>query len=103
MIVVGDVVRAAVIWSRRARSLGGQLLIAMQSGETHASEVRYPAGHEKNPMSDRDIERKFNELAAERLERAQCEQLLGTLWQLDRVTDVRTLTALVSGKGEHVG
>lgn len=84
-------------------SAPGRVTIAMQSGETHASEVRYPAGHEKNSMSDRDIERKFNELAAERLERAQREQLLETLWQLDRVTDVRTLTALVSGKGEHVG
>ena len=75
----------------------------MQSGETHVAEVRYPAGHEKNPMSDRDIERKFNELAAERLGRVQREQLIETLWQLERVGDVRALTALVSVKDNHAG
>ena len=78
------------------------MTIAMRSGDTHAGEVRYPAGHEKNPMSDRDIERKFNELAAERLECAQREQLLETLWGLEGVADVNALTALLSGKGERV-
>jgi len=74
----------------------------MRSGETHVAEMRYPAGHEKNPMSDQDLERKFFELAADRLEPTQRDKLIGTLWQLERVADVRTLTALVSGKDDRV-
>jgi 2-methylcitrate dehydratase len=83
-------------------SAPGRVTIAMRSGETHVAEMRYPAGHEKNPMSDQDLERKFFELAADRLEPTQRDKLIGTLWQLERVADVRTLTALVSGKDDRV-
>lgn len=83
-------------------SAPGRVTIAMRCGEKRIAEVRYPTGHEKNPMSDQDIERKFNELAADRLQRTQRERLIETLWRLERVADVRALTALVSGKDDHV-
>ncbi|MGQ0752371.1 MAG: MmgE/PrpD family protein, partial [Betaproteobacteria bacterium] len=83
-------------------SAPGRVTIAMRSGATHAAEVRYPTGHEKNPMSDRDLERKFIELAADRFERTQRERLIETLWRLEQVADVNALTALVSGKDDHV-
>ena len=83
-------------------SAPGRVTIAMRSGETHVAEMRYPAGHEKNPMNDQDLERKFEELAADRLERTQRGRLIETLWHLERVADVRSLTALVSGQDDRV-
>ena len=77
----------------------GRVRIVMRSGETHTAEVRYPKGHEKNPMTDGEIERKFIELSGERLSGAQREKLIETLWQLESVEDVRTMTALLSPKG----
>ena len=74
----------------------GRVRITMRSGESHMAEVRYPKGHEKNPMSDGEIERKFIELCGNRLSAQQREKLIGTLWQLERVDDVRTLTAMLS-------
>jgi 2-methylcitrate dehydratase len=74
----------------------GRVTIAMRSGESHVAEVRYPRGHEKNPMSDGEIERKFSELCGNRLSAQQREKLIETLWQLERVEDVRTLTAMLS-------
>jgi 2-methylcitrate dehydratase len=74
----------------------GRVTIAMRSGKSHVAEVRYPKGHEKNPMSDGEIERKFSELCGNRLSAQQREKLIETLWQLERVEDVRTLTAMLS-------
>ena len=76
----------------------GRVTILTRSGETHAAEVRYPKGHEKNPMPDIEIEEKFIDLCAGRLSAEQREKVIETLWQLERVDDVRTLTALLSPK-----
>ena len=77
----------------------GRVTIAVRSGEVHVAEVRYPKGHEKSPMTDGEIERKFIELCAGRLSAQQRDKLIGALWQLESVEDVRTLTALMSPKG----
>jgi 2-methylcitrate dehydratase len=77
----------------------GRVRITMRSGETHVAEVRYPRGHEKNPMTDGEIEAKLMELSVGRLGAARCEKLIRTLWQLERVEDVRTITALLTPQG----
>ena len=74
----------------------GRVRITTRSGETHVAEVRYPKGHEKNPMTGAEIERKFTELSGERLGAAQREKLIETIWKLEAVDDIRTVTALLS-------
>ncbi len=73
----------------------GRVTIRMQSGETHVAEIRYPKGHEKNPMTDAEIERKFRDLAAGRLDVIRCDEALDALWQLERADDVSRVTALL--------
>ena len=74
----------------------GRVTIAMRSGASQVAEVRYPKGHEKNPMTDGEIERKFIELSAGRLGAEQREKLIETLWRLEAVEDVHTVTVLLS-------
>ena len=74
----------------------GRVTIRMRSGETHVAEIRYPKGHVKNPLSDAEIERKFRELCAGRLEAGRCEQALEALWQIERAADVGAATALLA-------
>jgi 2-methylcitrate dehydratase len=76
----------------------GRVTIVMRSGERHVAEIRYPKGHHKNPMTDDDIESKFNNLCAERLDAAQRDRALEMLWQLDRLDDVRDLIALLAAR-----
>ena len=78
----------------------GRVAITMRSGEMHEATVRYPRGHEKNPMTDAEIEHKFDELCAGRLDAGQRARLLATLWKLDLVEDVRAVTALTLSKGQ---
>lgn len=96
-----EVVEDPALSAQYPEGAPGRVTITMRSGETHEATVRYPRGHEKNPMTDAEIERKFAELCAERLEAGQRSKLLATLWKLDLVEDVRTVTALILSKGQE--
>jgi 2-methylcitrate dehydratase len=58
--------------------------------------VRYPKGHEKNSMSDGEIEQKFTELCSAKLNAEQREKVISLLWQLERVPDIRAVTAALA-------
>jgi 2-methylcitrate dehydratase len=73
----------------------GRLTLHMKNGEIHASEIRYPKGHEKSPMSDAEIERKFRDAGAGRLDARRCDQALEALWGLERIEDASRITALL--------
>ena len=77
----------------------GRITILTRSGEPRVAEIRYPKGHEKNPMTDGEIERKFIELSARRFSAEQREKFIEAIWQFESVQDVRTVTALLSPKG----
>ncbi|HWI13167.1 MAG TPA: MmgE/PrpD family protein [Burkholderiales bacterium] len=74
----------------------GRVTIRMSSGGVHVGEIRYPKGHEKNPMSDAEIEEKFRDLCAVRLDAKQCDEALAALWQTERIDDVGKITALLA-------
>ncbi|HEX6004746.1 MAG TPA: MmgE/PrpD family protein [Burkholderiales bacterium] len=77
----------------------GRVAITLRSGETQVAEVRYPTGHEKNPMSDQAIERKWIELSRGRVDAGQSAKLVETLWRLESLDDARALTALLAANG----
>jgi 2-methylcitrate dehydratase len=74
----------------------GRVTILTRSGESHVTEIRYPKGHEKNPMTDREIEDKFEKLSAKRLNAEQRQTFIDTIWAVDAVRDVRAMTALLA-------
>jgi 2-methylcitrate dehydratase len=74
----------------------GRVTIRMKSGEALTAEIRYPKGHEKHPMTDDEIERKFRDLCAGRLDAGRCDKALEALWQLESVDDAGKVTALLT-------
>ena len=74
----------------------GRVTIQTRSGEAHVAEVRYSKGHEKNPMTDGEIEQKFIELCSAKLNAEQREKVISMLWQLERVQDIRAVTAALT-------
>lgn len=73
----------------------GRVTIRMRSGETLVSEILYPRGHEKSPMSDAEVENKFRDLCAGPLGAQHCNPALKTLWRLESLTDAAAITALL--------
>lgn len=66
----------------------GRVTIRTTSGAALTAEIRYPRGHAMSPMSEAEIERKFHDLAATRLNTAQREALLDAVRDLEHASDV---------------
>ncbi|MFZ9196410.1 MAG: MmgE/PrpD family protein, partial [Burkholderiales bacterium] len=73
----------------------GRVSIRMKSGEKHVVEIRYPKGHEKSPMGDAEIERKFRDLCGGTLGKAGCDRALEALWRLEIINDTNKITAML--------
>jgi 2-methylcitrate dehydratase len=67
----------------------------MRNGEHHTTEVHYPKGHPKNPMSDAEVEEKFRRQAAPLLDAAQMDAVLDRCWRLEEVGSLGELMALL--------
>lgn len=66
--------------------------IKTKRGERWSKRLDYPRGHAKNPMSDKEVEKKFTRLAEPYIGKAGVDSILSELWNLERVKD---LTALI--------
>ena len=62
--------------------------VRTKSGSVHASHADYFKGHAQNPLSDAEVEEKFRQLSAGRLDAERCEALLSDLWRIDEAEDV---------------
>jgi 2-methylcitrate dehydratase len=80
----------------------GRVTIRMKGGEAHVAEIRYPTGHEKSPMTDAEVERKFRDLCAGQLDARKCDHALEALWQLERMDDARRVTAMFTANSKEV-
>ncbi len=73
-----------------------RVTVKLTSGKIISKQVNYHKGHPKNPMSDQDVEKKFQSLTKRQLNKSQAKRALDTLWTLEKVSDVSTLfSALV--------
>jgi 2-methylcitrate dehydratase len=61
-----------------------------ENNEIYEKQI-YSRGHPKNPLTDQEIELKFNRLAERHLENIDVESLLGSLWNLEQLKSTKTL------------
>lgn len=74
------------------------IVVKLADGRTLEKEVRYPLGHNKNPMNDQDIEKKFRILASRVFDDKKINQILEALWAIDTSTDVTQILNLFAKK-----
>jgi 2-methylcitrate dehydratase len=67
--------------------------VSMMDGKTFTAQVDHPKGHPRRPLSDRDLEGKFQKLTARRIARKDMTKIIQTVWSLDRLKDISTLVA----------
>lgn len=70
------------------------LTIKTTDGKEYKKEVRYPLGHNKNPMQDADIEHKFRGLASRVYSPQKVDSLLKALWNFENVGSVTEVLQL---------
>ncbi len=75
-----------------------RITIAMEDGRSYAKEVRHPKGDPENPLSEDEVVQKFRRAAAASgLTNARMNQIVESVFNLERVADVRGFVALLSG------
>lgn len=72
-----------------------QIDVTTHGGQRISETAQYPKGHAKNPMSDADVEAKFNILCEGLMPVTQRDGLLKTLWQLDQAADLNGVLDLL--------
>jgi 2-methylcitrate dehydratase len=92
------VVQQPEFMGRYPHAMPTRVTVRTRSGKEYVRQVDYPLGHPRNPMPDHDVEETFLKLAAGQLDRARARQVIGLVWQLDRVKDINTLMPLLTVK-----
>ncbi len=69
--------------------------ITLKSGEKVSKRVDFPRGHDQNPMTDREVEAKFESLAGPFFSEKKQREILDLIWRLDEVEDVGTILPMI--------
>jgi 2-methylcitrate dehydratase len=79
--------------------------IRTTDGTEFMTQLDYPKGDPRNPLTDREVEEKFEALAEPVLSRAACRRAIEAIWHLDEQASVTELMRLfrVSRKGNRNG
>lgn len=73
--------------------------LVTNSGRRYVKEARYAKGHPKNPMTDDEINIKFQSLAEPFLPEKRISDILNCLWNLERVKSLRQVLKMFAIKG----
>jgi 2-methylcitrate dehydratase len=81
--------------SRFPAELLTSISIRLAGGRELSEEIAYPKGHTRHPMTDAEIDAKFDELVAARpaADAAICADLKAALWRLETVDDIGEVLA----------
>ena len=69
--------------------------MTLRDGTQRSGSVNYPHGHHLDPMTDAEVEMKFQELALRKLNQRQVDTALATIWQFERPGSLDALFAAV--------
>jgi 2-methylcitrate dehydratase len=72
-------------------AVANRITVKLSSGKAVTKQVDYHKGHPKNPMTDREVERKFERLTRKYLTKNQSRKILDLAWGLDKVKNVKTI------------
>ncbi len=83
---------------RHASHFGGTSRIVTTDGRVFEKAVTTPHGLGDDPMSDKDLEDKFAEMAEKYMGKGQIRQVFDAIWNLERLDSIAKLMELVTFK-----
>ncbi len=89
------VVREPDFVERYPAAMPTRISVRTREGKTYVKQKDLPLGHPGNPMSDQEVEDKFRRLAARHLSHSRADRLIGLVWKLDRLSDIKALMPLM--------
>ena len=86
--------RDDALTARYPKGIPNRIVVTLADGKQLTSENEFPRGHDQNPMTDAEVEAKFQRMAAHRLDPAQARKILDLCWRFDELQDVGELLRL---------
>ncbi len=80
---------------RYPKGIPNRITVTLADGTQLAREVEFPRGHAGNPMTDAEVEQKFRRVAEPRFGKARADEVLARCWDLENLTSVTDLIALL--------
>ena len=77
-------------------AVANRVTVKLSSGKAVSKQVDYHKGHPKNPMSDRDVEDKFQRLTRKILDKNHARRILDATWNLEKTKDVSKLVSMMT-------
>ncbi len=90
------VVEDKALSSMYPEAVANRVTVKLSSGKVVSKQVDYHKGHPKNPMSDRDVEDKFQRLTRKILDKNHARRILDAVWNLEKAKDVSKLVPMMS-------
>jgi 2-methylcitrate dehydratase len=90
--------RNAELSSLYAKAVANIVHVTLEDGRTLTKRVDYPLGNAFNPLSDQQLEGKFNALVVPALGGAGAKKIVDLVWKLDEVKNVDGLMQAVKMK-----
>jgi 2-methylcitrate dehydratase len=72
--------------------------IKSKSGKTFTKTVTYPKGHPRNPLTDRELEEKFEVLNNGLINSDKAKEIIDTIWDLENIKHIKDLCCINLGK-----
>ena len=76
---------------RYPEAVANRVTVRLSSGRVVSKQVDYHKGHPKNPMSDAEVEEKFQRLTRKYLDKNRTRRILDAVWNLEKAKDVAKL------------
>jgi len=90
------VVEDKALSSMYPEAVPNRVTVKLSSGKVVSKQVNYHKGHPKNPMSDRDVEDKFQRLTRKILDKNHARRILDAVWNLEKAKDVSKLVSMMT-------
>jgi 2-methylcitrate dehydratase len=82
--------------ARYPEAVANRITVKLFDGRTITKQVDYHKGHPKNPMTDKEVEEKFQRLTKKYLSQNQSRRILDTVWNLDKLKDTGKAISLLT-------
>jgi 2-methylcitrate dehydratase len=83
--------RDAALTALYPRGIPNRLEATLADGRKIIAENEFPRGHDQNPMSDAEVEAKFQRMAAGRIGASQARKILDLCWRFEELGDITQL------------
>jgi 2-methylcitrate dehydratase len=77
-------------------AVANRVTVKLSTGKVVSKQIDYHKGHPKNPMSDSEVEEKFQKLTRRILDKSRARRILDAVWNLEKAKDASKVVSILT-------